>query len=484
MNYFDYIIIGSGIAGLNCALNAGKKGTVLLITKKNLKDSNTYLAQGGMATVLSKSDSFQKHLEDTLVAGHYHNNKKAAEFIIKNGPAAIKKLLELGVNFSKNNGEIELSLEGGHQQKRIVHCRDYTGKAIEETLINQVKKNKKIKIMEDTIATKLLVHKKICYGVQTLKAKKYSNFYSQKTILASGGVGQAFAKTTNPKITTGDGIAMAHEAGCKLKDLEFIQFHPTALNYKSSPLFLLSEALRGEGAKIVNKKGERFMVKLHQLAELAPRDIVSKAIFNQQKSGPVYLDLRSLDQKLIIKKYPQIIKKIKSINLDTTKNLIPITPAAHYSCGGISTNLKGETSITNLYAFGEVAYTGLHGANRLASNSLLEGMAMSEQILKTPLKQKNKNFPEFKTPNYHSQKNLSKNIRKIQNIMWKNVGIIRKHRDLTSAVKQLMEIKNTLPKPSDAQSQQLKNLLSTAILITKAAVKRKKSLGCHQIETK
>lgn len=500
-DYFDYIIIGSGLAGLNCALNASKKGTVLVLTKKHLNDCNTNYAQGGMATVLAKTDSFQKHIKDTLVAGHYHNNLKAVELIVKNGPKAIRKLIKLGVNFSKNQeNKIELSMEGGHQHHRIVHSGDTTGKAIEEALISRVRanqnqthnqKNHQITILENCFAKDLLVKEKTCYGVQVICKGKIKNYYSQKTILASGGLGQVYEKTTNPEVATGDGIAMCYRAGCKLKDLEFIQFHPTALNFKISPLFLLSEALRGEGAHLINKKNERFMLKIHPLAELAPRDIVSKVISEQEKKGPIYLDLRVIDPKILKRKYPYIIKKLESLKLKPFKNPIPITPAAHYSCGGVLTDLNGKTNLKNLYAFGEVTCTGLHGANRLASNSLLEAMVMSDQITKSSLKKRisiKRNQFNSPIPTYQKQKS-TKNIRKqIQKTMWQYVGISRTTKDLKTALIKFKNLNKELDSSLkistiDTESQETKNILTTAILITQAALKRKKSLGSHQIET-
>ncbi|MFA5829149.1 MAG: L-aspartate oxidase [Candidatus Gracilibacteria bacterium] len=480
---FDFIVVGSGLAGLNTAIQASKRGTVLLITKKGLSDANTFYAQGGIATVLkelNKKDSFKKHVEDTLIAGNFHNNKKAVEFIIKKGPLAIKQLINLGVAFSKNaEGDLALHREGGHREKRIIHSGDYTGKAIEETLIKTAKQNKKITISEKTFAKDLLIKNKTCYGIQVIYKNKIRNYFGKKIILATGGIGQIYAKTTNPVIATGDGLAMALHAQCKLKDLEFIQFHPTALDEKKNPIFLLSEALRGSGAIILNHKKERFMMKYHPMAELAPRDIVSRAIYKEAKKGKIYLQM---NVKGANKEFPQISHYLKETGYNLEKDLISITPVAHFSCGGIETDLKGQTSIKNLFAFGEVAYTGLHGANRLASNSLLEAIVMSNEILKTLLNTSVKtSYPYFATPTLTTQKSSNlKNIKEnLKKIMWNNVGIIREEKKLIKAINGINKLMQGLPKIKTKEYFETKNMLEVALAITKSALKRKKSLGTH-----
>jgi len=385
--HYDYIIVGSGITGLLSAINASKKGSILLLSKEKLLNSNTYHAQGGISAVVSNDDSFKKHIKDTLESGHDHNNRKTVEFIVKKAPAAIKKLSQLGVNFTKtSSGTYELKLEGGHSSKRIVQSKDSTGKTIVEALIKQIKNNKKIDLIENCFVKDLLVRVKTCYGVQVIYKSKFHNYYGINTILATGGIGQIFEKTTNPKVATADGIAMAKRAGAKTKDLEFVQFHPSALNRGQSPLFLLSETLRGSGATLVNKKLEQFMSKYDDKGDLAPRDIVAQAIYQEQKKGKVYLDMRSIKTSTFKKQFPHIYNKLLSYKIDPSASPAPITPAAHYSCGGIQTDLKNSTSIKNLYAIGEVACNGLHGANRLASNSLLEGAVMSEIIPPLPKK--------------------------------------------------------------------------------------------------
>lgn len=476
---FDFIVIGSGLAGLNSALRGAEKGSVLLITKNKLAASNTWYAQGGIATVMSPHDNFKKHIQDTLKAGAYHNNKKAVEYIVSHGPQAITRLEELGVRFTKNSKKISLHLEGGHSEKRIVHAADHTGQNIEEALIKKVRATKNIQILEKVFCKDLLVKNKRCYGVEVFRNKKVEHFYAQIIILATGGLGQVYSKTTNPKVATGDGIAMAFRAGCKLKDLEFIQFHPTALDEKKSPQFLLSEALRGEGAILLNTKNDPFMKKYHALKELAPRDIVSRAIFEEQQKGKVFLDLRPIQN--LSKKFPHIYKTLKQKGFQPDKKPIPITPVAHYSCGGALTDLHGRTNIKDLYAFGEVTCTGLHGANRLASNSLLEAMVMSENVdtIKLPTKKK---LPHFAVYKYCKQPLTMAIRQKIQKLMDKKVGIVRNQKGLKRAIQQLEALSKKI-QPTDEQSEETGNIRFTALQIAKAAFKRKKGLGCHFVET-
>jgi len=361
----QFIVVGSGLAGLTSALTLAKYGQVLLISKASLKDCATNLAQGGIAAVTTDEDSFSSHIKDTLKAGAFHNQKKTVEILVKEGPKAIKWLQQQGVVFDKNPG-----LEAAHSYRRVMRISDFSGREIEKALLKKIKQNKNIKVLENCFVVDLIVKNKECVGVKTKE-----NIYGGKIILATGGVGQIFAYTTNPKVATGDGLAMAYRAGCKIKDLEFIQFHPTALKDNSSPLFLLSESLRGEGAYLVNEKGERF------ISELAPRDVIARAIVKEQEKGQVYLDIRHKKGKFIKKRFPNIYQELKKRGFDLTKEQIPITPAAHYSCGGIKVDEYGRTNIKNLFAFGEVAYTGAHGANRLASNSLLEAVVFPRRLV-------------------------------------------------------------------------------------------------------
>lgn len=493
MNNYNVIVIGSGISGLNFALRAAEKyKRVLVVTKKKIAETGTNFAQGGIAAVLSKLDNYKKHIDDTLTAGCFHNDKKAVSYVVKNGPAAIKRLLNLGVLFEKKNEELLLTREGGHGERRIAFVGDRTGQEIERILVSKVKNHTNITLMEDTFAANLLVKNKTCYGIQILHKNEFKNIYGGITVLATGGAGQVYEYTTNPGISTGDGLAMAEKAGCSFIDLEFTQFHPTALKAKFTPMFLISEAVRGEGAYLRNSKGIRFMVGKHKLAELAPRDIVARAIFEEEKRGPVYLDLRHKKSAEIKKRFPQIYEKLRSLGLDTAKNLIPITPAAHYMCGGIKVNLKGETGIKNLYAFGEVAGTGVHGANRLASNSLLEALVFSDRILGNgchgePVEPRQ---PRFKTYKYKAlsksqAKGLKDLVQILKKTMWQNVGIVRSKKSLTQAKKDILALQKKLAKfdgsndPSNWEVIEANNMVKTAELITSAALKRRESLGCH-----
>lgn len=493
MRHFDAIIIGSGISGLNFALRAAEqKKRVLVITKKKVAQSNTNFAQGGIAAVLSKLDNHEKHVKDTLVAGCFHNNKKAVEYMVRHGASAINRLMELGVPFATQHGELLLTREGGHSERRIAFVSDYTGQAIEKMLVRKVRKSPYITLCEHTFAADLLVKNRACHGVRILRNPRsgeknagFENIYANITVLATGGIGQLFANTTNPTIATGDGIGMAFRAKDKFKDMEFVQFHPTALKLKGKPCFLISEAVRGEGAYLINSKGKRFMKRYHKLAELAPRDIVSRAIFKEEQNGPVFLDLRHKNPEFIKARFPQIYQKLKSYGIDMARDLIPVSPAAHYSCGGIKVDLRGQTDIENLYAFGETACTGVHGANRLASNSLLEALVFSDRILNiknTISPQK----PVFKVP---CQKPLTKQEtrrmsglrRALQKTMWEFVGIIRTKKGLEKALNVFETLETQLSKiqTNNRQTIELKNMLAASKLITKSAHRRKQSLGCH-----
>jgi len=370
----DFVVVGSGAAGLNFALTASKYGEVLLITKKRLIDSATEKAQGGIATVLDKKDSFESHIKDTLIAGHYKNKKTAVKYIIKKGPEVITHLKKIGVKFDK-----DLRKEGGHSARRISHVADNTGKAIEITLIKTVKKNRNITIKEHTRAKKIIKKNGKAIGIIAKSEQKNYTYkiFAKATILATGGIGQKFRFTTNPEISTGDGIDMAKQAGARLADMNYIQFHPTVLNAPKKPKFLLTEALRGEGAKIVNEQRKRF------INELLPRDIICTAIEKQMAKGhKVFLDFTHKQSSYTKKAFPYVYKTLKKYGFDLTKDLIPIAPAQHYLCGGIDVDLQGRTSIQGLYAYGETARTGLHGSNRLASNSLLEAIATTMEMPK------------------------------------------------------------------------------------------------------
>lgn len=478
----DVLVIGSGIGGLLTALRCSEKTKVILATKSTLSQTATRLAQGGIAAVQDfTTDSFAEHHADTLRAGHAINKPKIVKQVVEMGPEILTLLKTIGVEFDES-----LHLEGGHTHHRIAHVKDMTGKIIEETLIRAVKKSKNISVHEHMLAIDLLYKNNICQGATFFRKNKVVAIEARETVLATGGVGQVYLHTTNPVVATGDGIAMAHRARVKTEGLEFIQFHPTALDESKSPQLLLSEALRGAGAHIVNAKGERFMKRYDERGDLSPRDIVTKAIFEERKKGRVYLQFEE-NKKSIHKEFPTISAGIKQkMNLDLAKDMIPITPVAHYLCGGIKTNANGETSMKHLYAVGECASTGLHGANRLASNSLLEAAVFATKTAESVLKNYTKNtirIPDKTTrltPATQTYK-LKTLRKKIQTIMWEKVGILRTTDALKSAVRDLNLIRPLLPPPHiiNEEISTTRNLLEVSLLITKAALARKKSIGCH-----
>ena len=500
-NKFDYIIIGSGLAGLTTALILSGSGSVAVITKKKRFDSSTNLAQGGVAAVIGKKDSIAWHVEDTLRVGQYHNKKTAVTLLVKNSRAAILWLKKQGVLF-----DTVPSLEAGHRLARVVHTSDFTGQDIENTILKRVKEKKRIRIFEDTRAVDLIVENNVCRGVFILsRDNEIVPYFAKAVVLATGGVGQIYQWTTNPSISTGDGIAIAKRAGAEVSDLEFIQFHPTALKYKVFPLFLLSERLRGEGAYLIDEKGSRFV------DELASRDKLARAVYGKQKKSEVYLTMAHLDKKEIIKKLPNIYKRLKTYGYDLTKDRIPVTPAAHYQCGGITADLDGKTSVENLFAAGEVANTGVHGANRLASNSLLEAVVFGKQTgiyikkhQRSPLRPSGFEGQAKREINVifnKKEKSLLKKIETdVKKIMWEKVGIVRKKKELLEALNQFEDFKkriNTINVVNNLKTDEnLKikgdcgafrklietgNLIDLAVIITEAALARPKSLGAHYI---
>lgn len=485
----NFLIIGSGISGLNFALHAAKKGEVILVTKKKLIDSNTNYAQGGIAAVLDKHDNAKNHITDTLIAGENHNNKKAVAFMVKNSTEAIYRLIELGVSFTKENDKLKLTKEGGHNKRRIAYVGDYTGQEIEQILVKRVKEHLNITILENAFALNLIAKNKTCYGAQIIRKNKIDNIFADQTIIATGGLGQIYENTTNPLIATGDGIAMASRIGAKTEDLEFIQFHPSALAKKTSPRFLISETVRGEGAHLINSKKERFMNNRHPLKELAPRNIVAREIFKELKNGPVFLDITHKSKDYLKNRFPKIFEKLLKYGINMSKDLIPITPAAHYSCGGIKTDISGRTNIKNLFSFGEVACTGVHGANRLASNSLLEALVFSNQIIKQLKTKKTLQVltidrPKISPLNSKETKFAKKMKKEIQKIMWKHAGIVRNLKEINSiAIPKIQKITATLQKIQNTNQTiaETLNMAQASLLILKSATKRKSSLGCHTV---
>lgn len=481
----DFIVIGSGLAGLTSALVLKDYGQVLLITKKELTDSASMLAQGGIAAVVDRDDSFASHVKDTLIAGAYHNRKRAVETMVKKSPQAIEWLIKQGVVFDKKNGEFSLTLEGGHSRWRILHSTDFAGRAIELALVKKVKKEKNIEIWRGTSLLELIIRNNNCCGVQVIRHKKNVNCFAKAVILATGGIGQLYQWTTNPQVATADGVAAGIRAELEVCDLEFIQFHPTALKHNEAPLFLLSEALRGEGAYLV-KRGERFMNKVDPRAELAPRDIVARAIYQEQKYGnQVFLDIRHKGETFIKKRFPNIYHTLKMRGFDLANDLIPVTPAAHYSCGGITTDLYGRSKIKNLFIFGETACTGVQGANRLASNSLLEAVVFPLRLPEIIHEVKSL-IDSFDCDGLEYKESIrTDNLREeIKKLMWRSAGIVRDHKTMKGAYEKLSEWNSSLDKIQEINNDfsEVRNMVLVGKMIVKSALNRKKSLGAHFVE--
>lgn len=514
----DYLIVGSGIAGLSLAIKLSEFGNVIIITKKRKAESNTNYAQGGIASVLGKDDNFELHIKDTMGTGGGISKYEAVEKIVKEGPASINELLEIGVRFTKENGQLQLGREGGHSRNRIVHAKDLTGKEIERALLYGISKNKRIRILEYWFSIDLLTYrnikqsyspeyknKKECYGIYAydIRNRKIEKIIARKTILATGGLGQVYLHTTNPAIATGDGFAIGYRAGCELANMEFVQFHPTSLYEKEieddTQVFLISEAVRGAGAILRTKKGREFMHKYDARKSLAPRDIVARAIDSElKKSGDnfVYLDLSPIGKEKIRTHFPNIYEQCKKRGIDITKEMIPVVPAAHYACGGIKTDLNGKTNIKNLYACGEVTMTGVHGANRLASNSLLEAVVFSDMIYKS-IKRENKrtsslksisdaimNWTDKGTVNAEEWILISHNKREIKEIMSDYVGIVRSTYRLERALRRIEMMKNEIKDfykktKVSVELLELRNLAAVAYIIIKSATERKESRGLH-----
>ena len=421
----DFLVIGSGLAGLYFALNASRYGKCLVVTKDKISEANTKYAQGGIAAVFDKKDSFESHINDTLNAGAGACNKENVKIMVENAPKEIEKLLSYGVKFDKANGAFELGREGAHSFRRILHHKDATGAEIENKLVSAIKSNKNIFVREKAVLLELLAKDKRCHGALFLNLRKNFLFAVEAgcTILATGGIGQIYKYTTNPKIATGDGIAAAYKAHAEIENMEFVQFHPTALNAKPDTAFLISESLRGEGAYLVNSRNKRFVK--HELGELAPRDSLAREIFSQIKKRPVFLDISHQDADFIKSRFPNIYKKCLEFDIDITKDKIPIAPAAHFLCGGVKTDSYGRTTIKNLFAVGECACTGVHGANRLASNSLLECVVFSARAAEKAKVHDNKkisayNYNKYKIIklNKNEERELIKMQDRVKKIMW------------------------------------------------------------------
>jgi L-aspartate oxidase len=511
----DVLIIGSGIAGLFTALKIAEFAEVVIVTKKNKADSNTNYAQGGIASVIDPNDSFEKHIRDTLIAGAGLCNKAAVESMVMEGPERIKDLLEIGTQFTRKGESFDLAKEGGHSMSRILHSKDLTGKEIERALIQAVESHKNIKLFENSIAIDLLSEHNMlqhhthqtenfnCWGAFILDSEsgQVIKIIAKSTVLATGGLGQVYLHTTNPSIATGDGFAMAYRAGVKIANMEFIQFHPTAFfNIKNSPefndhSFLISEAVRGFGATLRTKDGAAFMVKYDNRKELAPRDIVARAIDNElKKMGDdyVYLDLTHKNTEEITDHFPNIYDTCLTQGIDITRDFIPVVPAAHYACGGIVVNLKGETSLRGLYACGEVTMSGVHGANRLASNSLLEALVYAYRCtssIKEKLK-KDIEIPQLMdwddsgTLTQDEKVLITHSVKEVKQTMWDYVGIVRSNLRLEKASTRINNLHSEtllLYKRTKVFNQllELRNIITCSQLIIKCAQLRTESRGLH-----
>ena len=507
----DFLVIGSGLAGLSYALKVAEYGKVCVVTKTNLEETNTQYAQGGIAAVTYEPDSYEKHIEDTLIAGDGLCDEAVVRAVVGDAPAQIEELIRWGASFDKNpDGGFDLAREGGHSEKRILHHKDNTGFEIQQKLSEQARNHKNIETLEDHFAVDLITQHHLgklvkrhysdikCYGayVLDLKTNRVITILAKNTMIASGGLGNLYHTTTNPPIATGDGIAMVYRAKGIVENMEFVQFHPTSLyNPGERPSFLISEALRGFGAILKTNDGKEFMHKYDERKSLAPRDIVARAIDNEMKyrgDDYVHLDATHLDADELKAHFPNISQKCLETGIDITRDHIPVVPAAHYMCGGIKVDLDGKTWINHLYAAGEVASTGLHGANRLASNSLLEAIVISDRAARASLKEIeqldfNESIPDWDyegTTHPEEMVLITQNYKEMQQIMSNYVGIVRSDLRLNRALVRLEIIyreteelykKSTLSK----QLCELRNLINAGFLIIKMAQERKESRGLH-----
>ncbi|MCK4258574.1 MAG: L-aspartate oxidase [Halanaerobiales bacterium] len=493
--YTDFLVIGTGIAGLYSAIHAHDHGNVMIVTKEKVEDSNTEHAQGGIAAVIDKEDSTQLHSADTIIAGAGLCNRSAVEVLVEEGPDRVRELIEMGTNFDRyQNEQIALAREGAHSRHRILHAGgDATGEEVRRALTRVVVNKLGIPVHEKTFILDLITYKGRCYGALAYchHYKKFVAYLAPITILAAGGSGQIYENTSNPDVATGDGMAIAYRAGAELMDMEFIQFHPTTLYIPGLPAFLISEAVRGEGAVLRNAQGERFMVSRHPQAELAPRDIVAREIVNQMRKDNkphVWLDITYKDSEFVKNRFPKIYKTCLKNGLDMAKDWIPVAPAAHYIMGGIKTDLYGETRIPGLFACGEAACNGVHGANRLASNSLLDGLVFGYRIFKKVIPQlKSVKEDITKIPLvYKEEKHVNNDLqffnyrKQFQKLMSAKVGILRNETSLKSALTQVTEWSKFLQYGFFSMDEwETQNMILVASIMIQSALTRKESRGAH-----
>jgi L-aspartate oxidase len=493
----DYIVVGAGVAGLRAAIELAAAGRVLVLAKSELTESATQYAQGGVAVALSDEDEISLHLQDTLDAGDGLSNPEAARILVEEGPTRIQELIDWGTEFDRQGTKLTFTREGAHSRSRILHAHgDSTGREIGRALYAKAASLKHISLWEWEFTADLCARDGRVAGIRVMNERgEGREVHAPAVLLATGGLGQVYRETTNPGVATGDGVAMAFRAGAELQDMEFVQFHPTALYVKKAPRFLLSEALRGEGAYLRNAEMQRFMPKYHEMAELAPRDVVARAIAHELEvsrlADPVvYLDLTHLDSSRLAERFPRIHSTCLQYNIDIGTDLIPVRPAAHYAMGGVRTDLHGRTSLPGLYAAGEVACTGVHGANRLASNSLLEGLVYGARAGATIREE----TPALAMPNHVRSKSCKlaaedpatregrgpeEFIRAVRNLTWKNVGIVRSGASLREAIEQLEKWRGCLPAMTGRRQCEANNIFQTALLIARSALARAESRGAH-----
>jgi L-aspartate oxidase len=490
----DFIVIGAGVAGLRAAVELAAAGRVLVLAKKEVTESATQYAQGGIAAALSDEDEIGLHLQDTLTAGDGLCNADAARVLVQEGPERIEELIAWGTQFDRAGTKLAFSREGAHSRNRILHAQgDSTGREIARALWEKTRSLKNVTICEFALTTDLLTEEGRICGVHLIDDRGQRRTLTAKTVLlATGGLGQVYRDTTNPAVATGDGVAMAFRAGAEISDMEFIQFHPTALYLKGAPRFLLSEALRGEGAYLRNNELTRFMPKYHPLAELAPRDVVARAIVHElevssAKDPAVYLDMTHLSGKRVQQRFPRIHATCLQYNVDIGTDFIPVRPAAHYAMGGVRTDLEGHTNLPGLFAAGEVACTGVHGANRLASNSLLEGLVFGARAGKTMSSESRGHRQSTATARADRPlpqgsevtHTVEEVIRHIQNVMWLDVGIVRSASTLRHALQELEQLRPCLHSDDNRRCCEARNLHQTGLLIARAALARQESRGAH-----
>lgn len=508
-HHVDFLVIGSGVAGLTYALKVAEHGSVAVITKKNSVESNTNYAQGGIAAVMDSSDSVESHYRDTLDAGAGLCDPDVVRLVVEEGPARIRELMDAGARFTRDGEQLHLGREGGHSAHRIVHAADATGREVERTLVDRVKSHPNIEVLEYFVALELITEHHLgqfvtrlrpdihCYGAYALddRTGEVHTVLAKATMLATGGSGEVYLHTTNPQIATGDGVAMAYRAKVRVANMEFVQFHPTSLYHPDAGSFLISEAIRGAGGRLLNLDGEAFMTDYDPRGELAPRDIVARAIDDQLKrrgDNHVWLDVSHISSDELRGHFPTILQTCARFGIDITTEPIPVVPAAHYQCGGVMTDRVGRASIGRLFAAGEVAYTGLHGANRLASNSLLEALVFSHRAAESAVADAdgvshNEAIPDWDASGTEQPQEwvlVSHNRTEVQRVMWDYVGIVRSELRLARAERRILllheETEDFFRRARlSTEVCELRNLIAVAYLIVRSARMRRESRGLH-----